>query len=601
MEDSYGPARSLPGLDGRAPYLDSGRMGGVFCRLHRERFDGIVRVQSASQVTSIGFRAGNPVMLDDAAQGHTLGEQFVERGQLTRAQCNAVIARVTESLVDDEAVAFCDHAVELGYISEEEAKLELSERIRTRMIQVLSWKDCEVELEPGEAALFERRELPQELGAIVYMGVRTFYEDDFIAQCLPDIERQYLRLTAAPASISHFFGLDDDEFQLLRKVDQDTPIASLLKQRGVDRTHVLSLIFLLALSQLGELSSTPFTQQAEPERSGARPAPRRPFSQPLVEAPASSASSASSDAFPAVSVPPSEGHAPLDAAMGRRISRPVDATQEALLEAAARTAKTRKSSSAVRRAPVEPPQPPAAPAPRSVPATMPQRAATQPSVPVPTRATSTAAPPHRSTATTGPLHAATPEPRNAAAPAQQVRTDYAKAHLDELIKRRKQAAAPETSAANSSKRDPARELKHARDLLRDQHYTRAEEVLRGLLDNDPDNEVLRTYHVWSRFRAQPDASETLVDELRELAKKLTQDTEHVAFAAYALGHVYFSAKRDDLAEKYFKRAHAADRTNKDAERHLLILERRKQQTAEQAAAANRKIFGIQISNAKPKP
>jgi Tfp pilus assembly protein PilF len=79
-----------------------------------------------------------------------------------------------------------------------------------------------------------------------------------------------------------------------------------------------------------------------------------------------------------------------------------------------------------------------------------------------------------------------------------------------------------------------------------------------------------------------------------------QEPEQLAFASYVLGHVYFSAKRDDLAEKFFRKALATDRNNKDAERHVLILERRKQLHADADAAANRKLFGIQLSNSKPK-
>ena len=592
MEDVYGPARTLPGLDGRAPSIDAGRLGGVFCRLQRERFDGVLRIESAGQAAAIGFRGGCPVTFDDATPGHTLGDLFVERGQLTRAQCNAVIARMTDVLVDDEAVAFCEQALELGYLSEQEVTLELSERIRARLIQVLSWHDCRTELEPGEAALYGRREFPQELGAIVYMGVRTFYEDDFIARCLPDPTRTYLRLTAAPASISHFFGLDDDEFQLLRKIDPEAPLASLLKLKDLDRAHLLSLVLLLALSGHGELGSAPFSAQPEPERSGARPAPRRPVSERPTEIPPHAPNAF--DSLPADPAP--REAAPIDAAMGRRISRPVDATQEALLEAAARTARTRKSSSAVRRTPSELQHKALTPEPHAQVPIRP-RPHTQPSIPIVTAANPATGVTSRTSSTNTP---AQPDTRASAAP-NQLRTDYAKAHLDELIKRKKQSGAQPEAAATSVKRDPARELRQARDLLREQHYARAEELLRGLVEREPDNEVLRTYHLWARFRAQPDAAETLGPELRELAKKLVHDSEHGAFAAYALGHVFFSAKRDDMAEKYFKRAHAADKTNKDAERHVLILERRKQQNAEQAAAANRKIFGIQISNAKPKP
>jgi len=144
-----------------------------------------------------------------------------------------------------------------------------------------------------------------------------------------------------------------------------------------------------------------------------------------------------------------------------------------------------------------------------------------------------------------------------------------------------------------------RDLRHARSLLREQQWVRAEELLRTLTQQEPNNTTLRTYHLWSRLRAQPHTDVKLIDELQDLAKRLVQDSEHGAFASYVLGHLHFSAKRDDLAEKFFKRAHAADPSNKDAERHLLILERRRQLAAEAEAANNRKLFGIPIS--KPKP
>jgi tetratricopeptide (TPR) repeat protein len=176
--------------------------------------------------------------------------------------------------------------------------------------------------------------------------------------------------------------------------------------------------------------------------------------------------------------------------------------------------------------------------------------------------------------------------------------DYARAHLQELLKRKRQAQAP-AEPATPAKYEPVRNLRHAQELLRDQHYARAEEVLRELAAQDPQSDVLRAYHLWSRMRAEPAPDESHAGELTDLAKKLVQTPEHTAFASYVLGHIYLAAKKDDLAEKYFRRAHAADRGHKDAERHLLILERRKQQAADGDAAGTRKIFGIQISQPKP--
>jgi tetratricopeptide (TPR) repeat protein len=126
-------------------------------------------------------------------------------------------------------------------------------------------------------------------------------------------------------------------------------------------------------------------------------------------------------------------------------------------------------------------------------------------------------------------------------------------------------------------------------------------LLASLIELEPANDVYKTYNLWARWRAQPEAAEGSSDELRDNAKKLISNPEHAAFATYVLGHVYFHEKRDDLAEKFFKRAHAADKSNKDAERHLVILERRKQAGPDGGSNANRKLFGIQLPNSKPKP
>jgi tetratricopeptide (TPR) repeat protein len=575
---------------------DQGRLAGLFCALHRERFSGLLHARCGEHYATIGFRDGRPVTFADPAQAHTLGEEMVARGQLTRAQYTHVLARMTDVLVDDETQAFCEQAVALGFLSEHEASYELSERIRARLIQVLAWNACEVDLDSDPEALNGRGEHPQDVGAIVYMGVRTFYDDNYLAECFPELDSTYLRLSAAPASVAHFFGFDDDEFRFLRRIDPEAPLTHVLVNTQLDQGHALGILMLVRLGEFGEFANTPFTQLPDPERSGARPNPMgarsapprapstqgfpaarpRPSSSPGFQANARPSSSPgfrppSTQNMPAASSPgyraPSKQNMP--AAGTRPPQQPViDATQEALLEAAARAARSRKASStSIRRVSHE------------VPATPPPMAATPREPQTPARPMS------------GPVSPANP----AARPNTPPSPEYTKAHLAELLKRHKHG---QPADASGGKRDPARELRHARDLLREQQNARAEELLRGLVEQEPQNEVLRTYHLFSCLRAHPELDDSHVSELIDLAKKLIQDPEHSAFATYMLGHLYLHAKKDDLAEKYFRRAHAADRSNRDAERHVLILERRKQVAAEAEANANRKIFGITIN--KPK-
>jgi len=296
-------------------------------------------------------------------------------------------------------------------------------------------------------------------------------------------------------------------------------------------------------------------------------------------------------------------------APGRSARPTVDATQEALLEAAARTARMRRSLPARRHSKQADPMPGSAAEGGSsgaknqdTPGTYTNAYATKTGSFDPSKSGSFD--PSRSgsfdpnrTGSFDPSKSGSFDP-NKTGPTD-TRPEYAKAHLKELIARRKQTAnAPDASATNNQ-RNPVRELREARGLLHAQHFARAEKVLSGLVELEPANELYKTYHLWARWRAQPEAAESLVGELQDLAKKLVSDAEHGGFVAYVLGHVFLHNKRDDLAEKFFKRAHAADRSNKDAERHLMILERRNQSAAD-GGSNNRKLFGIQLPN-KPKP
>ena len=847
--------------------LDAGRLGGVLLQLQQERFDGVLHVACSGQAASIGFREGTPVTFEDSTPGHMLADQFVERGQLTREQCNKVLARMTDALVDDEAVAFCEHAVQLGFLTEEEAKVELSSRIRARMIQLFGWQGCEFSLMPGVAALMDRPEFPQSVGAILYMGVRTFYDEDLLISCHPDLSQVYVRLTAQPATIVEFFGLDDEELHLLRRIQPDDPASLLVETRKVERMHLLALLLLLRMAHFCEVFNHPQPRATSPrmpharaahgraptgpirdegsaarrapgraptgpvrdegsaarrppgpprlpreegsvarrfdlsrdegsnarrfdlpreegsvargfdlpredrsgarrpgeatgplsreersggsragqlprdegsvargfdlprdegsaargfdlprdERSGARrpagatdersasrsgqlareervsdsragelprnerasgrradeppqgdrqpppeqdeehsfagiadalpraddsthepaeeeysfagvadepqraqrPAARRPDPQPEQRSVARMASTppepdpvqgarvppaAASAAQALHTPPPPEPHAarsPLrdPPAPGRSARPTVDATQEALLEAAARTARMRRSLPARRNSKQADP-PPAAEGGNPA-SKLPDPSTTYTNA---YASKSGSFDPSKS-GSFDPSKSGSFDPSKSGSfePSKTGPTqEYAKAHLKELIARRKQTANAPESTASSNQRDPARELREARSLLHAQQFARAEKALSGLVELEPTNELYKTYHLWARWRTQPEAAESLLNELQELAKKLVSDSEHGAFAAYVLGHVFFHQKRDDLAERFFKRAHAADRGNKDAERHLMILERRKHSAADGGAGANRKLFGIQLPN-KPKP
>jgi hypothetical protein len=747
MLDNSGDSLGFPDAEPGASGVDRGRLAGLLLRLHARRFTGLAYVSSQSRTTTLAFRDGIPVMVDSSAPESSLADDLVARGLLSRDEYAELIARVTEDLVENEDVAICEHAVSLGYLSEEQIKRELSERVRSKLIQSLALVDCEVELDDAHDALSGVAEYPQNVGAVVYMGVRTFYAEDVLRGYVPDLKRNYLRLSKTPAEIARFFELDFEEIALLNAIDPQAKAAEWFERSDLETSHAMQLIALLLIGGMCEFSVSAFVAP-EAERSGVRNAATRPDTgrqarpltpmreprpgsrgaipavreevyeprsgsragMPAVQSrpdsglahdprmepnttPATSRtdgsgahnpprrqiveSSTRSDGSGAHNAPrrPNDGSgahaafwrapvadpsisrprpasAPQDptarSPAGKVPSQPLnpsppmaadsgDAATEALAEARAR-AKERRGSGYTRvprepnvadkrplsamdheaaaiteraqspaRRPASRPQEPAVPPNSSSSATPAERDFTA-SYQGAANANAGSGPGARAFSGAQPTAAAVAALRNLNAPAPApgsgpgqtaASPEYQKAHLKELMQRKQQAAGPgEALAAAASRRDPVRELRAASESLREGQYARAEEQLRALAELSPADDTIRAYHLWAQLRASQHLEAAQLASLRDLAKRMVAEPTHASFACYILAHLYLAEKKDDQAEKYFRKAHHLDKTNKDAERHIVILERRKQHAQEGDTGNQRKLFGITLG--KPK-
>ncbi|HET6334084.1 MAG TPA: hypothetical protein VFG30_12770 [Polyangiales bacterium] len=709
-------------------------------------------MSSQSRTMTFAFRDGIPVMVDSSAPESSLADDLVARGILTRDEYADLIARVTEDLVENEDVATCEHAVSLGYLSEEQIRRELSERVRSKLIQSIALVECEVELDDAPDALSGVAEYPQNVGAAVYMGVRTFYEEEVLRSYLPDFKRNYLRLLKAPAEIARFFELDYEEVALLNGIDPQVRAVEWFERSDLETSHALQLIGLLLIGGMCEFSASAFVAP-EAERSGVRSAARpdtgrlragtpvgmqRPGSRggiPAVREEVYEPRSGSRAGMPAVTPRPDAGNDPRmepnttpatsrtegsgafnpprrndgsgahnaprrnEGSGAHNAPRPNDgsgawnAPRRPIVESNDRTEGSgafnpprRNEGSGAHnafwRAPaadpsISRPRPASSPQnplsqsgannPPSRPLTGPQPMAAdgaesngdaaaealaeararardrrgaphlgrEPKVPekrvpigameydpsafagrsqaqaprgkepvVPSSGSSSGNHALRSGAQ--PTAAAAAAIRNLNAPhatgggagaaSAHTSPEYQKAHLKELMNRKQHAGAGEGAPVQAAtpRRDPVRELRSAQEALRDGQYARAEEILRALVEQSPADDTVRAYHLWAQLRALQPLDAAQLAMLKDLAKRLIADAPHAGFACYVLANLYLSDKKDDQAEKYFRKAHALDKTNKDAERHIVILERRKQNANETDSGGQRKFLGITI-------
>jgi tetratricopeptide (TPR) repeat protein len=172
----------------------------------------------------------------------------------------------------------------------------------------------------------------------------------------------------------------------------------------------------------------------------------------------------------------------------------------------------------------------------------------------------------------------------------------AKAHIEQLRRMRE-------AARSQQKPQPAEPIapptgadffRAAQEAMREQKFAKACEGMRKACEAEPNNEVYAMYCSWTEFRSNA-LRDDGVNKLRLLLREKISDDDHKAFAYYALGHIALFEKKDDAAEKFFRKAVELDKHNKDAQRHLRVIELRKK-TAEQDRG--NKIFGIEIKSKK---
>lgn len=670
----------------------AGSLANVLCRLAGSAFTGLVYAEHEEHSLVISIRDGRAVFVEDLGEQATISDTLLEQGLVTKEQYAEIAARVIESLAEDEDAAFCAIAVELGALSQQEVDAEIERRVRGRLIQTLAWPQCRIELDDDPDALTGGFEYPQQIGPLVYMGVRTFFDDERVRASLGAEADLYATLLHAPAEIGHFFQLEAEEVALLGALRPDLPIARVIEECAADILEGYQLICMLRLADAVELSPVPLTPSAE--RSGvrsARAADTGGVAAERADAPSARSGAGSQARIPVareehahgtsrharVAVPredPAEpgsqrrlpavreeytapgSHPRMPAASEQRTAYASQARMPAVreevvfqgsrprmpqvredrvsAEPAARARSARGPSAEVAGAAAErsstasparradssaqrsrqdasaAPQPRPAHGTHGAAARRPSRDLGHPGAPggaaavheAPTR--EHPAPPRkrpvrklsnalrrldRELKQVRPASAPTPRGESGAKSA-----DYARAHVEQIVRMR-QATLQKQTGAKQDEGNADELFQKAQEALRDQQFGRAHELLRKACDAAPNNEMYSTYCMWAAFRANVLQGDDL-NKLRAALRSKVSDDDLKGFAYYALGHIALHEKKDEAAEKFFRKAVDLDKNNKDAERYLRIIElRRKTAATEQRS---NKIFGIEIGSKK---
>ena len=245
-----------------------GRLDHVLCRLARSAFTGLVYVERDDESLVISMRSGRPVFVEDLGDEVSIPDMLLEQGLVTTEQYADIASRVLESLADDEDVAFCQVAVQTGALSQQQVDAELERRVRGRLIRSVGWDRCRIELDDDPDAVSGQLEYPQDVGLLIYMGVRTFFDDERVRQLIGTDTDVYGRLLCPIPQVREFFQLESEEAGLLAHLHPDVPLGQTIDDKAVDALEGWQLVCMMMLAETLELSHAPFAPPIEP--SGVR-------------------------------------------------------------------------------------------------------------------------------------------------------------------------------------------------------------------------------------------------------------------------------------------------------------------------------------------
>lgn len=551
---------------------DAGRLVGHLCRLQAQLYTGLAVVDGPEDCATFVFVRGAIVFVEDSG-GDSLSQSLRRDGHLDGAAWSRAVRAATERLSDCQDLIFAACCQELGLLPSEVLAPLVRDRVRARVIRAMGWRDCDVTLCPLDDIPDVACGWGTAPAADAYLGVRTFFVDEDVADVIAEAAQRYPKVATKPTLIATWLSLDVEEGRLLDAMCRgDRTVEQVVSDGRLEPAHAWQLVAVLALAHWMSFTSAPATGATE--HSSIR---NRPQSQGGARLPIQPPSGYPAEPIaPSVLPPPRPRQAP-----ARSVEPAVRDDEPTLrVERAADEPTQRVTVKAEDRAPA-PTRPDREP--RTARATVKQPASALDrlgrELKLRRGATSVAR------AESGPIAAAAVD-------------EYGKAHLRELVRRRMnttQGGRPRSLQELGEEAQFAR----ARSQLQQEAFAPAAAAFADLVAAAPSKRIYLAYERFALLRANPAPTEraSLCEELRELLAEFASDPAHKAFVYHALGHVSF-AQGDDLgAEKAFRRALERDRKNKDAERYLKILERRRASKPNEP----QKIFGIEIGSRKGKP
>jgi len=220
-------------------------------RLRREARSGSLTVDAGGVRTWVHLERGVPVFAEGGARRDDLGSVLRDEELIDDVAFRAIVQRVTEGFVDNEAARFGEIAVSLGYVSEAQVNAALSAQLERKLLECMSHRSVESEFRDEEELDATLSTYPCNIETLTLSAVGTVFDPPRVQAILNPYLLGYLRLEAPVKVVSERLGLDPEGARLLRAIDGARPTVEVMGATGMEparATHLVTALLLLGLA-----------------------------------------------------------------------------------------------------------------------------------------------------------------------------------------------------------------------------------------------------------------------------------------------------------------------------------------------------------------
>ncbi|NOY93500.1 MAG: hypothetical protein GXP55_20135 [Deltaproteobacteria bacterium] len=237
-------------------------------RLRREARSGSLTVDAGGVRTWVHLERGVPVFAEGGARRDDLGSVLRDEGLIDDLAFRAIVQRVTEGFVDNEAARFGEIAVSLGYVSEAQVNAALSAQLERKLLECMSHRAVESEFRDEEELDVTLSTYPCNIETLTLSAVGTVFDPPRVQTILSPYLLGYLRLEAPAKTVSERLGLDAEGARLLRAIDGARPTVEVMGATGMEPARATHLVTALLLLDLASAPPEPSRARMQREDTG---------------------------------------------------------------------------------------------------------------------------------------------------------------------------------------------------------------------------------------------------------------------------------------------------------------------------------------------